>query len=70
MKFNDENKSMLFSERVFTDVLEGVSLNIFSSDPQFTKYHNYDKLYWYIVFDPLVIIFDMQEFQTLNLVST
>ena len=69
MKFNDENQNI----RAFSDVLEGITSKIvLGASPQtpYFKHHSYDRLYWYTVFDPLVKVFDMQECQTLNLVST
>ena len=73
MKFNDENKNILFSRRAFSDVLEGVTSQIVLGaslqTPKF-KCYSYDRLYWHIIFAPLVNVFDMQEFQALNLVCT
>ena len=68
MKFNDENKNILFSKRAFSNVLEALPLKL-SQTPNFQP-HNYDRLYCHIVFHPLVKVFDILEFQTLILVST
>ena len=73
MKFNDENKNSLVSRKAFSNVLEDVTskiiLRVSPQTPNFEP-HDYDRLCWYIVFDPLVKVFHMPEFQTLNLVST
>ena len=72
MKFNIENKNILFYKRALSDVLEGVASKVvLEAGPQTPnfKYHNHDRLYWHIVFDPLVTVFDIEEFQTLNLIS-
>ena len=65
-KFNTENTNIQFS-----DVLEGVTSKIVANavqserakqtktqNPNF-KHHNYDRLYWQMVFDPLVKVFGM-----------
>ena len=64
MKFDDENMNILFSNRAFCDVLEGVTSKDYSwAKPPHPNLMtaNYERLNRHIVFDPLAKVLDMQE---------
>ena len=68
-KFNNENKNIPTCRRTFSDVLAGDTSAIFlAASPQTPNFQQ--RLFRHVIFHPLAKIRDMQEFLTLNLIST